>query len=1208
MFNKVLVANRGEIACRIIRTLKRLGVGSVAVYSDADRNSLHVAQADESIRLGPGPAAESYLRQDAVLAAAQASGAEAIHPGYGFLSENAGFAAFVQAAGIAFIGPTPEQIRNFGLKHLARDMALRAGLPLLPGSGLLSSLDEAQDVAARIGYPVMLKSTAGGGGIGMQLVRREADIAESYQAVERIATRSFGRGGLFLEKYIERARHIEVQIFGDGAGRVIALGERDCSTQRRNQKLIEETPAPDLSPALRQRLFDCAIRLGEAVSYRSAGTVEFVFDARTREFYFLEVNTRLQVEHGVTEEVTGVDLVEWMIRQAAGVDFDLSAPAARGASIQVRLYAEDPARGFRPSAGLLTHARFAANARIETWVEDGSLVTPFYDPLLAKIITVGADRAEALSVMQAALADTVIGGIESNLDYLRQLVADPLFISGGMTTRALDAFAYTPRTVEVLAAGTQTTVQDYPGRVGFWNVGVPPSGPMDALSFRLANRAVGNPADAAALEITVSGPTLKFNADALICLTGASMAADIDGRPAAWGTPIAVRRGEILTMGASSGAGCRAYLAIRGGIDVPTYLGSRSTFTLGKFGGHGGRSLIAGDVLHVGAAQGGAQSATEPSSIPPDLMPVIGEDWELGVLYGPQGAPDFFTDDDIAEFFASTWHVHYNSNRTGVRLLGPKPKWARSDGGEAGLHPSNIHDNAYAVGTVDFTGDMPVILGPDGPSLGGFVCPVTLVQSELWKLGQLRSNNRVRFKRLSPQEALRAEASQEEMLETLRTPAFDDAPLRSAGTDSPILAGIPPREGRPAVVYRRAGDKYLLVEYGPLILDLELRLRVHALMSWLQSTAQPGIIDLTPGIRSLQVHYDSRKLPLARLLDLLSTGENSLAAVEDMPIATRIVRLPLSWDDESTRVAIAKYMQSVRADAPWCPSNIEFIRRINGLDSVEDVKRIVFDASYVVLGLGDVYLGAPVTTPLDPRHRLVTTKYNPARTWTPENAVGIGGAYLCVYGMEGPGGYQFVGRTCQMWNTYKVTTEFTQDKPWLLRFFDQIRFYPVSGPELSEFREDFLHGRARLDITEETFRLCEYRRFLAENSAGIAAHKARQQAAFDSERGRWEATGQIGYAADLPAAHDEDASEDLQPGCLAVVSPVAGSVWKISSAPGQAVKAGDTLVLVESMKMELPVTAPVDGIVTQLRCTEGRAVLVAQTLIIMRPTERRAVA
>jgi urea carboxylase len=1211
MFNKVLIANRGEIACRIIKTLNRMGVSSVAVYSDADRNSLHVAQADEAVRLGPGPASESYLRQDRLLAAARATGAEAIHPGYGFLSENFAFAEACAAAGVVFIGPAPAQMREFGLKHLARELASRNDVPLLPGSGLLNSVEEAGSEAARIGYPVMLKSTAGGGGIGMQLVRQESDLAASFHSVERLAKKNFSRGGLFLEKYIERARHIEVQIFGDGSGRVIALGERDCSVQRRHQKLIEETPAPGLSDSVRQRIVGAAIRLGEAVNYQSAGTVEFVFDAHTEEFYFLEVNTRLQVEHGVTEEVTGVDIVEWMIRQAANEDFEMTAVSARGASIEVRIYAEDPARQFRPSSGLLTQVRFPANARVETWVQDGSLVTPLYDPLLAKIIASGPQRAVALSRMQEALAQTVVAGIESNLGYLQQLVGDALFTSGGMTTRALDAFEYAPRTIEVLSAGTQTTIQDHPGRVGYWNVGVPPSGPMDSLSFRLANRALGNPSSAAALEITVSGPTLRFNTDIIICLTGAQMSADIDGRPARYGVPLTVRRGETLCVGGVGGRGCRAYLAVQGGFDVPLYMGSRSTFTLGKFGGHGGRALMVGDVLHVGGLHCNLAKRSQPCEIPLDLMPEIGDEWELGVLYGPHGAPDFFTDEDIAEFFAATWEVHYNSSRTGVRLLGVKPRWARADGGEAGLHPSNIHDNAYAIGSVDFTGDMPVILGPDGPSLGGFVCPVTVVTAELWKLGQLSPNNRVRFKRLTAQEALRAEQAQEEMLATLRQPAVATRPswaARWASIDSPILASVPSQDARPAVVYRRAGDKYLLVEYGPLILDIELRLHVHALMLWLQAAAPDGIVDLTPGIRSLQVHYDSRVLPLERLLELLHTAEQSLTAIEAMQIATRIVKLPLSWDDESTQLAIAKYMQSVRADAPWCPSNIEFIRRVNGLASVEDVKRIVFDADYLVLGLGDVYLGAPVTTPLDPRHRLVTTKYNPARTWTPENAVGIGGAYLCVYGMEGPGGYQFVGRTCQMWNTYRVTAEFAQGKPWLLRFFDQIRFYPVSGAELREFREDFLQGRARLDITEGTFRLDAYRRFLDENSSSIAAHKARQQAAFDSERRRWEASGQIGYVAELPVAHDDEGAEELQPGCVAVVSPVSGSVWKISSVQGQAVKAGDTLVLVESMKMELPITAPVDGVVTQMRCTEGRTVLIAQTLVVLRPTQQRAIA
>ena len=1202
MFDKVLVANRGEIACRVIRTLRRMGVKSVAVYSDPDRHAQHVLQADQAIRLGPGPAAQSYLLQDAILAAARATGAAAIHPGYGFLSENAAFAQACEDAGLAFIGPTPAQMRDFGLKDSARDLARRSGVPLLPGSELLSGVDRAAEEAARIGYPVMLKSTAGGGGIGMQLVRQESALPGAFATVERLASKNFSRGGVFLEKYIERARHIEVQIFGDGAGRVVALGERDCSTQRRHQKVIEETPAPGLSAEVRARLFGCAIRLAEAVNYRSAGTVEFVFDAESLDFYFLEVNTRLQVEHGVTEEVTGVDLVEWMVRQAANEEFDLRAPPVRGASIQVRLYAEDPARNFRPSTGLLTCARFAADARVETWVEDGTPITPFYDPLLAKIIATGDDRPAALARLREALQDTCLAGIESNLDYLRQLVADPLFTSGGMTTRALDGFEYAPRTLEVLTSGTQTTIQDYPGRVGFWNVGVPPSGPMDNLSFRLANRALGNPDGAAALEMTVSGPTLQFNADCLICLTGARMQADIDGRPVPYGAPIDVRRGETLRVGAIEGAGLRTYLAVRGGFDVPKYLGSRATFTLGKFGGHGGRALMPGDVLHLGDAR----DAAAARAIPAGALASIGTEWELGVLYGPHGAPDFFTEDDIERFFAESWQVHYNSSRTGVRLLGSKPKWARTDGGEAGLHPSNIHDNAYAIGTVDFTGDMPVILGPDGPSLGGFVCPVTVVKAELWKLGQLRSDDRIRFKRLSPEEASYAELAQEHMIESLA--AVDAAPrpappARAGKRDSPILASVPAQAARPTVVYRRAGDKYLLVEYGPPVLDLELRLRVHALMSWMRRAELPGVVEMTPGIRSLQVHFDSRVLSADRLLEQLMTAEQSLATIDELQIPTRIVRLPLSWDDEATQRAIAKYMQSVRADAPWCPSNIEFIRRINGLDSVDDVRRIVFEASYLVMGLGDVYLGAPVTTPLDPRHRLVTTKYNPARTWTPENAVGIGGAYLCVYGMEGPGGYQFVGRTCQMWNTYKATAEFDADKPWLLRFFDQIRFHPVSAGELREFREDFLHGQVHLDIREETFRTQDYRRFLADNAPSIAAHKARQQAAFEAERGRWEASGQIGYSADLPAAHDDDVAEELPPGCVAVLSPVAGSVWKISCAPGKAVKAGDTLVLVESMKMEMPVTAPVDGVVAQLRCTEGRAVLVAQTLMVLRPNE-----
>jgi urea carboxylase len=295
-------------------------------------------------------------------------------------------------------------------------------------------------------------------------------------------------------------------------------------------------------------------------------------------------------------------------------------------------------------------------------------------------------------------------------------------------------------------------------------------------------------------------------------------------------------------------------------------------------------------------------------------------------------------------------------------------------------------------------------------------------------------------------------------------------------------------------------------------------------------------------------------------------------------------------------------MQSVRADAPWCPSNIEFIRRINGLDDIEAVKEIVFGASYLVMGLGDVYLGAPVATPVDPRHRLVTTKYNPARTWTPENAVGIGGAYLCVYGMEGPGGYQFVGRTCQMWNTYHTTAEFPTGKSWLLRHFDQIRFYPVSHEELQNFRADFLQGRATLKIEQETFRLRDYRRFLDDNQTSIEAFKARQQAAFVAERSRWEASGQnIATSSEPDADPGFDMAADLPDGGEAIASPVSGSIWKIAGSAGGAVKAGDVLVIVESMKMEIAVSAPTDGTLIEIRCAEGQAVSLGQALAVFIP-------
>jgi len=1201
MFRKVLIANRGAIACRIIRTLDRMGIFSVAVYSDADRHAMHVARAGEAVWIGSSPAAESYLKVDAILDAARKTGAEAIHPGYGFLSENPLFADACEQAGIVFIGPKPAHMRAFGLKHKARELARRANVPVAPGTALIGDIAHALSEAARIGYPVMIKSTAGGGGIGLQLVTAPDEITPMYERVERLARNNFNDAGIFIEKYVACGRHIEVQIFGDGKGNVVALGERDCSAQRRNQKIIEETPAPNLPDQTRAALWETACRLGQSVNYESAGTVEYLYDAAADAFYFLEVNTRLQVEHGVTEEVNGIDLVEWMVLQAAGKmpPLDQSGIKPKGASIQARLYAEDPGRDFRPCTGLLTHCVWPKDIRIETWVQSGSEVSPFYDPMLAKIIATGATRHEALGNLQTALDSTEMGGLETNLDYLRQLSRLDALARGEMLTRTLQSFDYQASTIEVLAPGTQTAIQDWPGRVGYWAVGVPPSGPMDPRSFRLANRLAGNDAGAAAIETTLSGPTLKFNSDAVVCLGGAELIATLDGKPVAYWEPIAVKTGQVLKLGNVTGPGARAYIAVQGGIDVPNYLGSRATFALGKFGGQAGRILRTGDVLHVGAAAG----KQAKSAVAAELKPHLTHAWDIGVLYGPHGAPDFFTPGYIETFFASDWEVHYNSNPTGIRLIGPKPVWARADGGEAGLHPSNIHDNAYAVGTINFTGDMPVILGADGPSLGGFVCPATVAQAELWKMGQLRPGDKVRFTRLTPKEAARRLAKQDAEIAALKPVAPPAMRHAKWGVDDCIVSIRDSAGERPSVAYRRAGDAYLLVEYGPIILDFALRFRVHALMQAvakaIETNRLSGIVDQTPGIRSLQIHYDPRVLPLDDLLAALQVVEDELGDLSDMEVESRLVHLPLSWNDAAVQATIDKYMRSVRADAPWCPSNIEFIRRINGLDSTDDVKRTVFDATYLVLGLGDVYLGAPVATPIDPRHRLVTTKYNPARTWTPDNVVGIGGAYLCIYGMEGPGGYQLFGRTCQMWNTYRVTDSFEDGKPWLLRFFDRIKFYPVSGEELLVFRDAFLQGKRKIEIAPDRFRLKDYLAFLDENADSIAAFKARQQAAFDAERARWQQANE-----DESAVPGEDAqeleSEGVLPfGATAVESPVPGSVWKILVEPGHRVVEGDTLIIVESMKMEIAVLAPSSGLVREVRCAEGRAVQLGQALVIM---------
>jgi len=1202
----VLIANRGEIARRIIRSARTLGLRTVAVYSDADRAAPHVREADEAVHLGPAPARESYLRIDAVLDAARRTGAGLIHPGYGFLSENLEFARGCESAGIRFVGPTADQIRAFGEKHTARELAAAAGVPMLAGTGLLASADDAVAEAERIGLPVMLKATGGGGGIGMQACHTAGEVREAYARVTRLASANFGSAGIFLERLVRPARHVEVQLFGDGEGRIAVLGDRDCSLQRRNQKVIEEAPAPALPDHVRTLLHESARALAASVRYRSVGTVEFVYDPVREEASFLEVNTRLQVEHPVTEEVFGVDLVELMLRLArdgaAGLDqgaigYDLFGRVwePQGHAVEARVYAEDPAKGSLPSSGLITRAVFPEDAegiRIDGWVETGSEVSAFYDPMLAKVIALGESRHDALDLLREGLAASRVDGIVTNLGLLRELTDDIELRTATHSTSTLDETEDPDPRIDVLAPGTMTTVQDLPGRVGYWQIGVPPSGPFDSVSFREANLAVGNPAEAPALEITASGPTLRFSSPTLIAVTGASAPVTVDGQPVPQWEPLEVGAGQVVAVGAAPGPGLRMYLAVRGGLDVPAYLGSTSTFTLGGFGGHAGRALLAGDVLRPGspdsdaehpALPAGARLTTAAGPTPADRRPALTATWELGVTEGPHAAPDFFTRADLEVLYSAEYRVHHNSARTGVRLTGPRPAWARADGGEAGLHPSNIHDTPYAVGAIDFTGDTPIILGPDGPSLGGFVCPAVVASGELWKLGQLRPGDTVRFVPVREADAAGLVSARSRL--TL---------LRTGGDgDDGVLHRLEENADRPAVAYRRDGDASVLVEYGGMTLDIGLRMRVHALMTRLQEHAPRGVLDITPGIRSLQVHSDPSVLRASDVAALLRELEDEIPPTDQLVVPSRTVRLPMSWDDPATRLAIERYMNGVRNDAPWTPWNIEFIRRINGLESVEDVYRTVFDASYLVLGLGDVYLGAPVATPLDPRHRLVTTKYNPARTWTAENSVGIGGAYLCIYGMEGPGGYQFVGRTVQIWNRFRRGGLF-QENPWALRFFDQIQWYPVSAEELQELRAETDAGRGRFETTDGLFSIAGYNRFLAENDASIIAFRRRQSRAFEEEKERWRASGEFDRR-DEPAA--VEAPEITVPeGATAVHASFTSTVWQIDVAIGDRVEAGQKLLAVEAMKMEAPVHSPVQGKVLDLYVRPGDQVAPGQVL------------
>ncbi|HRQ60462.1 MAG TPA: acetyl/propionyl/methylcrotonyl-CoA carboxylase subunit alpha [Alphaproteobacteria bacterium] len=534
MFSKILIANRGEIACRVIRTAKRLGIQTVAVYSEVDAGALHVRMADEAVLIGPAPSSQSYLKSDVILKAAQQTGAQAIHPGYGFLSENADFSKACKKAGIVFIGPSEKSINAMGLKDEAKAIMEKAGVPTVPGyKGANQEAKFLKEQADKIGYPVLIKAVAGGGGKGMRLVEKSADFLDLLGNCQREGKASFGNDHVLIEKYITKPRHIEMQVFGDTHGNVVHLFERDCSLQRRHQKVVEEAPAPGMTDKMRKAMGDAAVKAAEAIDYYGAGTIEFIVDTATNDFYFMEMNTRLQVEHPVTEMITGLDLVEWQLRVAAGEKLPLAQKdlSINGHAFEVRFYAEDPAQNFLPQTGPVRHFSYVLDdgMRVDTGIEAGDKVTSFYDPMIAKLIVWDKDRADAAAKMLHLLSATKLTGLNTNQEFLAAIFREKDFLKGDVDTGFIPRHEKTlmpadygqPRVEELALAclyyaldlGAEETDDPWTAG-GSWRSGVTPASRIVELSVRDQNFAV---------KLSVQGRTIRsadFEASLAACADG----------------------------------------------------------------------------------------------------------------------------------------------------------------------------------------------------------------------------------------------------------------------------------------------------------------------------------------------------------------------------------------------------------------------------------------------------------------------------------------------------------------------------------------------------------------------------------------------------------------------------------------------------------------------------------------------------------------
>ncbi|UZJ53995.1 hypothetical protein CBS101457_003315 [Exobasidium rhododendri] len=1226
----VLIANRGEIALRLLRCCQALSLQTVVVYTNEDAGAPHAGQGTHSVLLqGKESEGKGYLDKEAIINAAKQYNAQVILPGYGFLSENEEFAKMVEDSGVVFAGPKSDTIRELGLKHRCRELAKDASVPCVPGSDLLSNKEEALNAAEEIGYPVMLKASAGGGGLGLQVCHDAEELRSAFDTVSARSKSLFGSTICFLEKFVQRGHHIEVQIFGNGMGDVVHFGERECSIQRRHQKVIEEAPSSFVqgrSDHFREQITECATRFASQAKYKSAGTLEFLVDDDTANFYFLECNTRLQVEHCVTEMVWDIDLVSLMLRQAefevmgkggipASELLALQRSQPKGWAIEARCYCENPLRNYNPSPGLLQSVDWSLteNDRVDGWVSTGTVVTPTYDPLLAKVISKGNNRSEAVRNLTRLLRQSTVYG-PTNKDFLAAILDSAAFQNGPTLTNFLtdSSFKYEPIAIEVLEGGISTSIQDLPARNKTGH-GIPISGPMDPMHFRLANVIVGNEETTEALEITFKGPTLKFHAPCLVCLAGAEMDFFVDDETVAMFSVIQVKRGSVVRIGTAVKGGCRAYLAVLGGFPaVPLYLNSRSTTSLIALGGHQGRDLKSGDILQITSTDTSLSTSsifTLPEAV---RFNQFQKEVSLYCMRGPFDDEGYITEAGLETLYGKFMTVGHNIARTGLRLESDRMQWARSDGGEGGSHPSNVLEIGYSLGGLNWNGDTPVILGPDGPDLGGLLISSTLVSCE-YRAGQLTPGTKVKWVPISFAQARILSREQDDYLSSVSAARKGKAEVKSIKPlrmlvdnlvgyrecPTSILDIIPASEERAQVTIRAAGDRNVLLEIGKMKADIVNRCRLELILRKLNDLQQSGILYCDPNIRSLTIRFDPNIISQGEIVRIVLDVEANIPNASSTKIPSREWNLPVCLDHPEVGKSVDRYRNMIRSKAVWIDDqpgsdNKGYLARANGLSSVKEVEDAILETKMLTVANG-FWLGTPILLPQDQRKRLRCMKYNPTRLQTPEGALGIGGCMGAIYGCESAGGYQLVGRTIPGWSTFGTLPGFTAQRPWLFEPFDVLNFYQVNAQVYDEMLAKFKAGRWEWDVEDIVYDVAKQVEFEISIEGEVEEFKARQQKALleveEEEKRLFEewTEEKKEKAQKKSKGSDGEGDWDWESDTQAVVvrAELSGVVWKTVTEIGKKYGKGEVITVLEAMKMEIPCKAPESFIVKAIPRQQG---------------------